>query len=178
MQVFLVGFMGSGKTTAGKRLAKLLDLGFIDLDHTIEAEYKMSIPEIFKQYDENVFRLLEKSTLHKVTERSDDVVVSTGGGTPCFYDNMDYMLNRGLVIYLHLEVPTLVRRIMQSHTQRPLVLSKDHQELTQRVEELLQQRESFYRRADLHFDARNLRIESLIPTIKESIRIKQLRASG
>jgi shikimate kinase len=168
MRIYLVGFMGSGKTTTGKRLAKALGFPFIDLDHAIEQEYRKSIPEIFKQYDEGVFRLLEKNMLHKVSELNPTAIISTGGGTPCFFDNMEYILNNGLAIYLHLEIPVLVQRILKSHTRRPLVLSKDEDELQSRVEELLGKRNPFYRQADIHIDARSLRIESLLNTLINS----------
>lgn len=168
MRIYLVGFMGSGKTTTGKRLAKALGYPFIDLDHAIEQEYRKSIPEIFKQYDEGVFRLLEQKMLHKVSDANPVSIISTGGGTPCFFDNMDYILQNGLAVYLHLEIPVLVQRILKSHTRRPLVLSKDEDELRQKVEELFERREPFYRRADIHVDARSLRIESLLQTLSNS----------
>ena len=176
MHIYLIGFMGSGKSSAGKRLARLLGYPFLDIDQAITEEYHMDISDIFSRYDEEVFRLMEKDVLRKTADLEEPYVISAGGGTPCFHDNMDFMLSHGLTVYLHLEIPVLVNRIRHSHTRRPLVDTKDTGELSQRVEELFIRRERFYTQADIHFDARNLDADLLVRAVKEGLQRKGLKA--
>ena len=178
MHIYLIGFMGSGKSSAGKRLARLLGYPFLDIDQAITEEYHMEISDIFSRYDEDVFRLMEKDVLRKTAALAEPHVISAGGGTPCFHENMDFMLAQGLTVYLHLEIPVLVNRIRHSHTRRPLVDTQDATELSRRVEELFVQRERYYTRADIHFDARNLDAELLARAVKEGLQRKGPTASG
>lgn len=105
-KIFLIGYMGSGKSTAGKKLAAELGYAFIDLDHFLEKEYQQTIPEIFAARGEAEFRNMEHNTLKKVLEKS-DVVISAGGGTPCYFNNMELMNNNGITIYLKMSVDAL-----------------------------------------------------------------------
>lgn len=178
MHVFLIGFMGSGKSSTGKRLARVLGMPFMDIDNEISLEYKMSISDIFSRYDEEVFRMIEKVILRKSATLPEPYVISAGGGTPCFHDNIDFMLEHGLTVYLHLDIPMLVSRIKDSHTRRPLVDTDDQQELTLRVHELFSERERYYRMADIHFDARNLDVNALAQTIREGMKRKKISSGA
>ncbi len=143
-RIFLIGFMGSGKTTMGKILANNLNLNFIDLDIYIENKYRKTVMQIFEEEGEVIFREKERACLHEVSD-FDGVVISTGGGTPCFFDNMDYMNSRGKTIYLKLHPKQLARRLSSSKAQvRPLVKNKTGDELFEYITQLLATREPFY----------------------------------
>ena len=116
MRIFLVGYMYSGKTTVGKQLAKKLNISFVDLDRAIEQRYHVSIPGFFNKYGEDAFRILERNVLEIVSDM-DDVVISTGSGTPCFGDNMDFILSKGCVVYLKMTSAAILSRESRSKKQ-------------------------------------------------------------
>jgi shikimate kinase len=157
-KVYITGFMGSGKTTAGKKLAAVLGWTFIDLDKKIEEKAGKSIPEIFSQDGEDHFRKIESEAL-KVIENEIDAVVSTGGGTPCYADNMDYMMATGLTVYLKLTPLQLLNRLSGSKEERPLIKNLDKNELLNYIIEKLQFRESWYCRADISIEGKDLDIK-------------------
>lgn len=144
---FLVGFMGSGKTAMGKLLAKRHGLTFIDLDSYIESKFRRTVALIFAEDSESGFREIEKKCLHEVAE-FEDVVIATGGGAPCFYDNMDFMNQCGETIYIRLTPEHLAERLSSSKAGvRPLLNDKSGEELKQYITETLQKREPYYLRA-------------------------------
>lgn len=144
---FLVGFMGSGKTAMGKLLAKRHGLTFIDLDSYIENKFRRTVALIFAEDSESGFREIEKKCLHEVAE-FEDVVIATGGGAPCFYDNMDFMNQCGETIYIRLTPEHLAERLSSSKAGvRPLLNDKSGEELKQYITETLQKREPYYLRA-------------------------------
>lgn len=146
-RIFLIGYMGSGKTTIGKLLAARLGYRFLDIDTTIEEKYFKSISQIFVEKGEPEFRLIEKQNLHDLAE-FENVVISTGGGAPCFFDNMDYMKAHGITIYLKLSAAQLAERLESSHDgKRPLLADRKGEELLQFISDGLVRRESFYSRA-------------------------------
>jgi shikimate kinase len=145
-KIFLLGYMGSGKTTIGKRLAKKLNVAFIDLDAFIENRYRKAISEIFAEKGETGFREIEKIVLHEVAQ-FEKVVISTGGGTPCFFDNMNVMNESGLTIYLKTSVEKLTKRLSASKEKRPIIKDKKTEELKTFISENLDKRELFYNRA-------------------------------
>ncbi len=149
---FLVGYMASGKTTLGRRAARQLGVEFIDLDAYIESRYRKRISELFAERGEAGFRDIEQRMLHEVGE-FDDVLVATGGGTPCFFDNMAYMRSRGTTLYLEASVEAVCRRLLEAKVKRPLVEGKTPEELHAYVAEMLQLREPYYRQADYTFDS-------------------------
>lgn len=159
-RVYLVGFMGCGKSTAGKRLAKRLGYRFIDLDKQIEAQYKTSIPQLFEQYDEHAFRLLEQKALQQ-TYSTEKTVIATGGGTPCFFDNMDFMLNSGLVIYIHIPPKGLSDRLKHTKKKRPLISQVGAEELTRHISEKLDERKDYYEKAHLKVEGIDLTVTGL-----------------
>jgi shikimate kinase len=142
-RVFIVGYMGSGKTTVGRRLARSLSLQFIDLDAFIEGKYRKTVSQLFEERGEEGFRELERQTLREVAE-FENVVISTGGGTPCFFDNMALMNRAGITVYLQTEPEELAHRLISSRTVRPLIAGKSKEELVSFVTEHLAQRESYY----------------------------------
>ena len=145
-RVILVGYMGAGKTTVGKALAKELGLQFYDLDWYIESRMHKTVPQIFAERGEEGFRLIEHNMLHEVAE-FEDVVLSCGGGTPCFFDNMDYMNGQGDVVYLSAEPEVLYKHLLMGKTERPLLKNKTPEELIAFIKEQLKIREKFYTQA-------------------------------
>jgi shikimate kinase len=160
MKVFLIGFMGSGKTTIGKKLANYLKYEFIDLDKLIESKAGMSIVNYFEMHGEPLFRELERDILQK-TEFPENAIIATGGGAPCFGDNMEWMNNNGLVAYLSLSPKALASRLEHSKTDRPLIRHLKGDELVDFISSKLQDREVFYNQAKYVVSASDLTAERL-----------------
>ena len=118
-RIILIGYMGAGKTTVGKALSKELGIPFYDLDWYIESRRRKTIPQLFAELGEEGFRNIERNMLHEVAE-FEDVIISCGGGTPCFFDNIDYMNQQGQVVYLHCEPEVLHKHLLMGKTERPL----------------------------------------------------------
>ncbi len=167
-KIFLTGYMGSGKSSTGKLLASQLDYNFIDLDKFIEKEYKMTIPEIFSSKGEKEFRAMEHNCLKKVVEK-ENTVVACGGGTPCYYGNMELMNNNGTTVYLKMSVDTLVNRLLHAKDKRPLILNKTEKELKEFVNRQLEKREDIYHKAQYIVKAKELNVQELADFIKEQI---------
>ncbi len=162
MRIFLLGFMGSGKSYTGIRLAQQLEFPFVDLDAYIEDKYDKSIDQLFEESGEEGFRLLEKASL-KDMDQYENVVVATGGGTPCFFDNMSWMKNHGITIFLDLPPYILEQRLLQGMDHRPLIKNlKKQGDLRNFIESKLETRRPFYQQADIIFNPDN---ESLDPWI-------------
>lgn len=142
--------MCSGKTTLGKALAARVGLDFLDLDQFIEERQRMSVSDIFTTYGEARFRQLERDALVELAGRH-DVVVACGGGTPCFFDNIDVMKRSGLTVWLRPSLETLARRLRQGRSTRPLIAAMADDEISRFAEESMAVREPFYSRADAIF---------------------------
>jgi len=142
-KLYIIGFMGSGKTTVGGKLANLLGWKFVDLDKLIEKDASQSIPEIFASRGESGFREIESRILRSL-ENEKNLVVSTGGGAPCHSGNMDFMIRTGLTIYLKLTPGQLKSRISGTGNARPLIKDLDDKELLNFIEEKLTEREKWY----------------------------------
>lgn len=160
-RILLIGYMGAGKTTLGRALAQDMGLEFIDLDHYIEERYCRSISQIFAEKGEAEFRRIEQRMLHEVAE-FEDVVISTGGGTPCFFDNIEYMNRQGTTVYLDVPIERLFIRLSIAHTKRPLIKEKNDEELMQFITEQLALRTPFYTQATHTFTADKLEDRSQI----------------
>lgn len=145
-RIILIGYMGAGKTTVGKALAKKMGLQFYDLDWYIESRMRKTVPQIFAERGEEGFRQIERNMLHEVAE-FEDVILSCGGGTPCFFDNMDYMNGQGDVIYLKADPEVLYKHLLMGKTERPLLKNKTSEELIAFIKEQLNVREPFYTKA-------------------------------
>jgi shikimate kinase len=165
MRIFLVGFMAGGKSTVGKKLASKIGLPFVDLDDYIEEKYSRTIRFIMYDRGMDEFRKIEKTILNEIIKKYPKAVISTGGGTPCFFDNMDLMNKSGLTLYLEVDIPTLVDRIIHSKKDRPLIWGKSREDLTVYAKDLLNQRQDFYKQAKHIINGKNLKIESLIDLI-------------
>jgi shikimate kinase len=144
--IILVGYMCVGKTTVGRHLAKKLNCSFYDLDWYIEERFRKKIPQIFSERGEDAFRDLERRMLHEVAE-FENVVVSCGAGTPCFFDNMDYMNSVATTIFIKATPETILEHLKISKSERPLLNGKTPEELQTYITEQLQLREPFYQKA-------------------------------
>jgi len=168
--IYIIGFMGSGKSTAGKKLASLLDWSFIDLDKKIEEHTGKTIPEIFSQKGEDYFRAIESKLLKNIYSGA-STVISTGGGTPCYSDNMDSMIETGLTIYLKLTPNQLRSRLSGSKGERPLIKNLNHEELLSFIEDKLAHREKWYNRSDITVEGIDLDINQLLSLVKSKLDI-------
>ena len=143
--------MGAGKTTIGKALSKELGIIFYDLDWYIENRMRKTVSQIFAERGEEGFRKIEYNMLHEVAE-FEDVIISCGGGTPCFFDNMDYLNQQGQVVYLKAEPEVLYKHLLMAKVERPLIKGKSHDELLAFIREQLEKREPFYTKARYTLD--------------------------
>ena len=150
-RIVLIGYMGSGKTTVGKALAKEIGLPFYDLDWYIESRMRKKVSQIFAERGEEGFRQIERNMLHEVAE-FEDVVVSCGGGTPCFFDNIDYLNQQAQVVYLRCEPEVLRQHLLMGKGDRPLLKGKSPDELLAFIQEQLEWREPFYSKATYTLD--------------------------
>jgi len=145
-RIILIGYMGSGKTTVGKALSKTTGMMFYDLDWYIESRMRKSVSQIFAEKGEEGFRKIEYNMLHEVAE-FEDVIISCGGGTPCFFDNMDYLNQQGDVVYLKATPEVLYQHLLMAKIERPLLKDKTPDELIAYITQHLQEREPFYSKA-------------------------------
>lgn len=163
--IFLVGFMGSGKTTWGRKLANAMKLEFIDLDQEIVTEIGMSIPEYFAQFGEDKFRIKERETL--IRQQGKAAIVSTGGGTPCYFDNMEWLLNHGTVFYLQHTPQSLWSRLSKSDIhKRPALKGLKGESLLHFIEEKLREREPYYKKAHVAVDQINTALADLVALVR------------
>ena len=165
IRIFLTGYMGSGKTTLGRALAADLNVQFIDLDHYIEQRYRKTIAQLFAENGEDGFREIERRMLHEVGE-FEDVIISTGGGTPCFFDNIEFMNAQGTTVYLDVPVERLFIRLCIARSKRPLIKDKDDEELRAFIIEQLEKRAPHYSKAQYSFRADRLEDTA---QVKESV---------
>jgi shikimate kinase len=150
-RIVLIGYMGSGKTTVGKALGKELGLPFYDLDWYIENRMRKKVSQIFDERGEEGFRQIEHNMLHEVAE-FEDVVISCGGGTPCFFDNMDYLNQQAQVVYLRCEPEVLRKHLLMGKGDRPLLKGKSPDELIEFIKTQLSAREQYYNKARYTLD--------------------------
>ena len=152
MRIFFIGFMGIGKSTLGKLVAQALNYEFLDFDTIIEEDMGMSISSIFAQYGEPFFRKLEHDTLGEVIQTRNDFVMGTGGGLPCFNNNMTKINEHGCSVYLRANANEIANRLADSSGSRPLIQDKSREELKKYVIDLLEIRNDFYLRSHLIVD--------------------------
>lgn len=168
--IILVGYMCAGKTTVGKALAKELGRTFYDLDWYVEERFHKKVPQIFAEEGEDRFRDLERRMLHEVAE-FENIVLSCGGGTPCHFDNMDYMNSVAETYYLKATPETLIRHIAISRGERPLLKGKSPDELREFVSAQLAEREPYYEKAQHIVDINVLdsfdKIKDIVSLIKQ-----------
>ena len=168
-RIFLLGYMGAGKTTLGRALATALGLQFIDLDCYIEERFRKTISQIFAEKGEEEFRNIERRMLHEAGE-FEDVIISTGGGTPCFFDNVEYMNSQGTTVFLDVPVERLFIRLSIARHKRPLIKEKNDEELRTFIAEQLGKRLPHYSTATHTFRADKLEDKRQIDMSVEAFR--------
>ena len=154
-RIFLIGYMGAGKTTLGRPLSRAMNLEFIDLDNFIEARYHKTVKDIFAEVGEEGFRKIEHRSLEEVADY-ENVVIALGGGTPCFMGNMDIVNRAGISVYLKPTEEVLLRRLIQGKNKRPLLANKSDEEILNFIREQLAWREPYYLRANIVFESSHL----------------------
>lgn len=154
MKYYLVGYMYSGKSTFGRRMAAAKGMDYLDLDRAFESRYHYTVPMFFDRFGEQAFRQLETQLLHS-TALMDNVVIATGGGTPCHSGNMDFILAHGTAVYLQMPVDALVQRAISSRNPRPLLHGLPKAELQPIIEKQMKEREEVYLRAQIIIDGIN-----------------------
>lgn len=174
VRIILVGYMGSGKTTVGRQLALALGLSFYDLDWYIEMRYHRTVAQLFQERGEEGFREIERNMLHEVAE-FENIVLSCGGGTPCFFDNMEYMNTLGETVYLKADPEVLAMHLRMGKVERPLIKGKSPEELIQYIHESLEKREQFYTQAKHTLDVSLLdnyeKIKTSVKLLREELHL-------
>ena len=169
-RIFLIGYMGAGKTTLGKAFAREMNLSFVDQDWYIEERFHKTVQEIFEERGEQGFRELERQMLHEIAE-FENVVISTGGGAPCFYDNMEFMNQKGETVFLNVAPDVLFSRLKIASQNRPILRGKTNEELKAFIAKALEKRAPFYSKAKYIFNADELediyQIKSSVNKLKE-----------
>jgi shikimate kinase len=156
MRFFLIGFMGSGKSFWGKRLASFTKIPFIDLDYYIESKEDKSIDAIFKLNGEEFFRTIERTYLEEIYANNKSCIIATGGGTPCFNNTMEWMKKNGITIYLHSDIDNIIKRLLKNPHRRPLLNNMPLDEIKPFVEKLLSKRESIYKESQYLVDVNQI----------------------
>ncbi|MCR4765457.1 MAG: shikimate kinase [Bacteroidaceae bacterium] len=169
VRIFLIGYMCSGKTTLGRAFALKMGLQFIDLDWYIEGRFHKTVKQIFAEMGEEAFRKMERKMLLEVGE-FEDVMIATGGGTACFYDNVQYMNQQGQTVYMKADVDTLYDRLEIGKTKRPLLMHMSGEEMKAFISEQLAKREQFYAQATYVFDSNCLESREQIDKSVEELR--------
>lgn len=167
MRVYLTGYMYSGKTTMGHKLATRLGYQWTDLDQMLETTFHTTIPIFFKRYGEEAFRKIEQKLLHSTADL-DNIVISTGGGTPCHFDNIEWMNRHGTSIYFDVTVETLLRRAAQSKKQRPILAGMTEEGRSLYVRQQLSERLPYYQKAQIIFPADQPDIDQLVQLISSA----------
>lgn len=166
-KIYLIGMPGSGKSTIGKKIAKELKLNFIDLDAFIEKKENCSINDIFKYQGEKYFRQVESTYLKEVSELTGPCVISLGGGTPCFNENMEIILASGLSLYIKANEKILLNRLENAKSQRPLFWGLTKAEIETKLSQLIESRSVFYEKANIVVSAANMNEKDIVRTINE-----------
>lgn len=159
--IFLIGYMGCGKSTMGRAVSALTGVPFIDLDNYIEQRYHLTVKEIFAQRGEDGFRDVERRMLQEVAD-FENVIVACGGGTPCFFDNMEYMNAHGTTVFLNTPIDRLHSRLMRGRHKRPLIANKSDEELLIFIKDALAKRMEHYSKAQIEFSSERLENKSEI----------------
>lgn len=159
--IFLIGYMGCGKSTMGRAVSALTGVPFIDLDNYIEQRYHLTVKEIFAQRGEDGFRDVERRMLQEVAD-FENVIVACGGGTPCFFNNMEYMNAHGTTVFLNTPIERLHSRLMRGRHKRPLIANKSDEELLIFIKDALAKRMEHYSKAQIEFSSERLENKSEI----------------
>ena len=164
MRIYLVGYMGAGKSTTSKRLANKLGWEAYDTDRLFEERFKISINDFFHKYDADLYRKLETQILHD-TLKYDNAVIATGGGTPCFNNNMEWMNQHGFTVFLKVSPQSAISRLSQSKVKRPILIDKTQEELAEFIMKNYAERLPYYEQAQLTFKGEGCDVEQLATLI-------------
>ncbi|MDO6429885.1 shikimate kinase [Flavitalea sp. BT771] len=168
MKIFLIGFMGSGKTHWGKLLSAKLQLPFRDLDTLIVEKEQKSIADVFSEKGEEYFRYQEKQTLEELINEEESFVLSCGGGTPCFFNNIELMKKSGKVLWLNTSIDVLKQRLMKERMSRPLIRDVSEEELRRYIIRKLTERKMYYEQADAMVNEESITLEELIRSLLQN----------
>ena len=168
MRIYLIGFMGSGKTHWGKLLSRRTGVPFYDLDEEIVKMEQQSIQQIFHEKGEEYFRVKERDLLEAVSNDHKSLILSCGGGTPCFFNNIDFMKQQGTIIWLNTSVDTLVQRLLKEKHHRPVIKNVSDAELRSFIIKKLQDRKLYYEQADIMLHEESITIESFLKLIPDA----------
>jgi shikimate kinase len=171
MRVFLVGFMGCGKSSNARKLARVLQYRFIDTDKLIASLNEMRVNEIFEKQGDEYFRNEETKALHEIC-KMDDIVVATGGGMPCFNDNMKFMNDNGVTVYLEASAGLLYHRLVKNKAKRPLIANIPDDQLLEFIVQRVKERRDFYKQAQIVYKSENLDVLKLKERILEHVNSK------
>ena len=160
MRVYLIGYMGCGKSRLGRLLSEHMGIQFIDMDDYIEERNCKTVPQLFADHGEEGFRKRERKALEELAEFT-DVIIATGGGAPCFFDNIDLMNKTGKTVFLNIDPAILADRFMNSKTERPLIKGKSREELVAFIDETLKKRKQFYSQAQVEITEPDLSLERI-----------------
>lgn len=165
MKIFLIGFMGSGKTHWGRLLSEKLNIRFFDLDEQVVSHEGKPINEIFAEKGEEYFRLLEKDTLHIITESHESFVMACGGGSPCYFNNIEYMNRSGTTVWINAPVEVLYERLMAEKDKRPLIRSLTDAQLRGFIIKKFSDRKIYYEQASVVMDEEPVQLDHLIEKV-------------
>lgn len=165
MKIYLIGFMGSGKTHWGRLLSEKLGIRFFDLDEQITEQAGKSIPEIFSSEGEEQFRMMEKDLLHIISESQESFVMSCGGGTPCYFNNIEYMKQGGIVVWLNTPANVLFERLIKEKEKRPLIKQLSDEQLKTFITKKMADRKIYYDQANIKVDEDSVLLDSLVEKI-------------
>jgi shikimate kinase len=165
MKIYLIGFMGAGKTHWGRQLSQKLAIPFFDLDEQVMTHTGKSIDEIFNEDGEEHFRLMEKEVMHIITESHDSFVMACGGGSPCYFNNIDYMNQSGTTVWINTPMDTLFNRLVDEKEKRPLIRELSDQQLKNFIHKKFADRRIYYEQADLTVDEEPVQLDSLIEKV-------------
>lgn len=165
MRIFLVGFMGSGKSFRGRQLSQKLGIPFFDLDAEIVNSEARSVNDIFAEQGEEYFRQKEKEVMHILTESHGSFVMACGGGTPCFFNNVEFMNEKGVVVWLNTSLQQLFERLLKEKAERPLLKDLGDDQLKAFIAKKFADRRIYYEQAKVHIDDDNATLEQMIEKI-------------
>jgi shikimate kinase len=165
MKIFLIGFMGSGKTYWGRQLSEKLRLPFFDLDEQIETHEGKTINQLFAEYGEEHFRLLEKDMLHIITESHESFIMATGGGAPCYFNNIEYMNNTGTTVWVNTPVEVLFERLVKEKANRPLLKDLNDSQIKNFILKKFSDRKIFYELAEISVEEDSKNIDIIVEKI-------------